>query len=95
MAKSSAAKCRDYRARQPRKLALPMPAGTERALAELMEWHGFDDEREAITTFIHRLHEMGEDGSRKAFEVLRHHYQPPEEVAQRLYAEGARSREEA
>lgn len=91
MAKSNAQKCRDYRRKQPRKLSLPLPEGTANALAELMSWNGHDDEREAITTFIHQLHAMGPEGSRAALEVLRHQYEPTEEMANRLYMEGARS----
>lgn len=92
VAKSNAKKCAEWRAKQPRKLALPMPEGTTQALAELMQWNGHDDEREAITTLIHQLHAMGPEGSRAALTVLRHQYEPTQEMADRLYMEGARSK---
>lgn len=84
MAKSNAQKCRDYRKRQPKALRVPLPEGTEAALNDLMEWHGFEDGREAVATFIHRLHEMGPEGSRAAFEIKRVGYTPSDEVLSRL-----------
>jgi hypothetical protein len=93
MAKSNAKKCQEWRARQPKKLDLPMPEGTRRVLDELMQWHDFEDGREAITTMLHRLHELGPDKSRALFEVSRHQIEITEEMAQRLQAEGARMRE--
>jgi hypothetical protein len=33
--------------------------GTRQALAELMAWSGIEEQGEAITLMIHRLHEMG------------------------------------
>ena len=94
MAKSNAQKCKAYRAKQGKQINLPMPQATEQALAELMEWHGHDDGREAIATFIHRLHELGRDGSRSLFEVSRHAFTPTDDQIQALVAEGSRTRVE-
>lgn len=33
--------------------------GTRQALAELMAWSGIEEQGEAITLMIHRLHELG------------------------------------
>ncbi len=84
MAKSNAQKCRDYRKRRGDVVVVPTPPGTAKALADLMKWHGFDDKREAIDTLIHRLHEMGEEGSRAAFAVKRHGFTPSDELLERL-----------
>ncbi|MFL8988638.1 hypothetical protein Q8X48_12945 [Pseudomonas sp. QLc11A] len=34
-------------------------AGTRQALADLMAWSGIEEQGEAITLMIHRLHELG------------------------------------
>jgi len=101
MAKSNAQKCRDYRAKKAQReealgeqiVSLPLPAGTRSALADLMEWHGFDDQREAISTMIHRLHEAGQEGSGRFMEVSQHEVVVSEKVLRRLHAE-ARSDEQ-
>ena len=92
MAKSNAAKCKTWRAKQLPKLALPMPEGTRKALDDLMKWHGFEDEREAVATMLHRLHDLGEEGSRELFKVSRHQFDPSPEQVERLQVEGARAR---
>lgn len=94
MAKSNAQKCREYRQRQGAAISLPMPPATKQALEDLMAWHGFDDQREAIATMIHRMHELGREGSTELFTVPRHEYQPSEELVHRLVSEGARARGE-
>ena len=91
MAKSNAQKCREYRQRQGAAISLPMPPATKKALEDLMSWHGFDDQREAVATMIHRLHELGRDGSAAMLAVKAHSYEPSDELVARLYAEGARS----
>lgn len=92
MAKSNAAKCKAWRDKQGKTLPVPMPEGTRKALDDLMEWHGFEDGREAVSVMLHRLHELGPDGSRAMFQVSRHKFEPSDEMSQRLYAEGARMR---
>lgn len=94
MAKTNAAKCKAYRAKQGKSIKLPMPEGTEKALADLMAWHGHEDGREAITTFIHRLHELGRDGSRDLLKVSQHSFTPTDDQIQTLVAEGSRARVE-
>lgn len=94
MAKSNAQKCKDYRKKakaKGRKLSLPLPEGTDKALAELMAWHSHTDDREAICTFIHQLHAMGREGSAAALgELKRKPYEPDEQIIQRLVVEGSR-----
>lgn len=92
MAKSNAAKCKDYRKKQPASIKLPMPEETRRALDELMEWHDFKDAREAIATLITRLHELGCEGSRDIFKVKTHTFVPTDEQINELYYLGSRSR---
>lgn len=91
MAKSNAQKCREYRQRQGASISLPMPPATKKALEDLMAWHGFDDQREAVATMIHRLHELGPEGSAAMLAVKTHSFQPSDELVERLYAEGARA----
>lgn len=46
--------------------------GTRQALAELMEWHGIEEQGEAITLMIHPLHGLGPVGSAKFLAAPRH-----------------------
>jgi hypothetical protein len=46
--------------------------GTRTALAELMEWHGIEEQGEAMTLMIHHLHALGPQGSAPFFAVPRH-----------------------
>lgn len=80
MAKSNSDKCKEYRQRRGKVLVVPMPASTDKCLAELMEWHDYTDGRDAIATFIHRLHAMGSEGSKAALTVLRHDEPKPAQV---------------
>ncbi|QLI49451.1 hypothetical protein vBPaeMUSP18_49 [Pseudomonas phage vB_PaeM_USP_18] len=91
MAKSNAQKCREYRKRQGKAISLPMPPATEQALSDLMAWHDFEDQREAVATMIHRLHELGPEGSAAMLAVKAHRYEPSDEIVTRLFVEGARS----
>jgi len=88
LAKSNAQKCREYRKRQDKQIKLPMPPATHQALADLMAWHGFEDQREAVATMIHRLHELGREGSAAMLSVPEHKYQPSDEQVARLFGEG-------
>ncbi|QIW89246.1 hypothetical protein 8P_042 [Pseudomonas phage 8P] len=91
VAKSNAQKCREYRKRQDKPIRLPMPPATHQALSELMAWHDFEDEREAVATMIHRLHELGPEGSAAMLSIKTHTYEPSDELVARLFVEGARS----
>ncbi|WP_130905340.1 hypothetical protein [Pseudomonas sp. Sample_22] len=46
--------------------------GTRRALAELMAWSGIEEQGEAITLMIHRLHELGPQTSAPLLAPPRH-----------------------
>ena len=94
VAKSNAQRCREYRARQGAAISLPMPPATKQALADLMAWHGFDDQREAIATMLHRMHDLGRERSAAMFAVVKHDFRPSDSMIQRLVSEGARSRGE-
>jgi hypothetical protein len=60
--------------------------GTRTALAELMEWHGIEEQGEAMTLMIHHLHGLGPQGSAPFLSVPRHEYRPSTSVA-RLFVE--------
>jgi hypothetical protein len=42
-------------------LRLPVRPGTRKALQELMEWASVEEQAEAMTLMIHRLHELGRE----------------------------------
>lgn len=42
-------------------LRLPVRPGTRQALLELMEWADVEEQAEAMTLMIHRLHEIGRE----------------------------------
>lgn len=92
--KSNAQKCAEYRKRQGKAITLPFPDAIHSALEELMEWHGYEDRREALSTMILRLHEAGREASAPYLSVFRHDYTPDEALVQRLVVEGAKAREE-
>lgn len=92
--KSNAQKCAEYRKRQGKSIILPFPEGIHQALADLMEWHGYEDRREAISTMILNAHRAGPEGSKELFDVTTHDYTPSEELVRNLQIQGARAREE-
>lgn len=71
-------------------LRLLTMAGTRAALADLMAWHGIEQQAEAMTLLIHNLHALGPDGSAHAFTVPRHKVEISENVARTLLDQGAR-----
>jgi hypothetical protein len=71
-------------------LRLLTMAGTRAALADLMAWHGIEQQGEAMTLLIHNLHALGPDGSAHAFTVPRHKVEITENVARALMAQGER-----
>lgn len=71
-------------------LRLLTMAGTRGALADLMAWHGIEQQGEAMTLLIHNLHALGPDGSAHAFTVPRHEIKISENVARALMAQGER-----
>ncbi|MCY1462207.1 hypothetical protein D9M71_799550 [compost metagenome] len=50
-------------------------AGTRQALAELMAWSGIEEQGEAMTLMIHRLHELGPQKSAPLLAPPRHVYE--------------------
>lgn len=77
------------RAKEVEILRLPAPPGTKAQLGELMEWHGLEVAAEAMSLAIMNLHALGPAGSAYAFIVPRHEITISENVARRLYREGA------
>jgi len=69
---------------QEEDLRLKVRPGTKQALAELMQWAGIEEQGEAMTLMIHRLHELGPGGALPLLEPPRHDYAIPEKVAQKL-----------
>jgi hypothetical protein len=59
-------------------------AGTRQALADLMAWHGIEEQGEAMTLMIHHLHGLGPAGSAPFFSPPRHEYVIPENVSRKL-----------
>jgi hypothetical protein len=58
--------------------------GTRQALAELMAWSGIEEQGEAITLMIHRLHELGPQKCLPMLDPPRHEYVIPENVSRKL-----------
>lgn len=71
-------------------LRLLTMAGTRAALADLMAWHGIEQQGEAMTLMIHNMHALGPDGSASAFTAPRHKFEITENVARALMAQGER-----
>ncbi|WP_313447300.1 hypothetical protein, partial [Brevundimonas sp.] len=57
---------------------------TRTVLAELMEWHGITEQAEAITLFLHHLHALGPEGSRRFLTPPRHEITVSPNVARKL-----------
>ena len=65
-------------------LRLHTLAGTRQVLAELMAWSGIEEQGEAITLMIHRLHELGPQKCMPMLDPPRHEYVIPENVSAKL-----------
>ncbi|WP_223466190.1 hypothetical protein [Pseudomonas sp. GL-RE-26] len=59
-------------------------AGTRQALADLMAWHGIEEQGEAMTLMIHHLHGLGPQKSAPLLAPPRHEYVIPENVSRKL-----------
>ncbi|GLO23620.1 hypothetical protein [Pseudomonas putida] len=57
---------------QEEDLRLKVRPGTKQALLELMEWAGIEEQGEAMTVMIHRLHELTRDEAVKLLTPPRH-----------------------
>ena len=53
-------------------LRLHTLAGTRQALADLMAWHGIEEQGEAMTLMIHHLHALGPQKSAPLLAAPRH-----------------------
>ena len=89
--KQRSAKRNDQRkAKGVEELRLLTMAGTRAALADLMAWHGIEQQGEAMTLMIHNMHALGPDGSASAFTVPRHVVTVTAKVARTLEQQGRR-----
>lgn len=69
---------------QEEDLRLKVRPGTKHALAELMQWADIEEQGEALTLMIHRLHELGPDRALPLLEVPRQEIMVSPIVARRL-----------
>lgn len=69
---------------QEEELRLRVRPGTRQALADLMAWHGLEEQGEAMTLMIHHLHGLGPAGSAQFLAPPRHEYVIPENVSAKL-----------
>ncbi|MGQ7814619.1 hypothetical protein ACUTAH_02900 [Metapseudomonas furukawaii] len=83
----SAAKRKEFDEKELRHRVRP---GIHQKLADLMEWHGIEEQAEAIQLLIINAHALGRDESTTALSIPRHDFTLSENVAQELYNEGAR-----
>jgi hypothetical protein len=65
-------------------LRLRVRPGTKQALAELMAWAEIEEQGEALTVMIHRLHELGPDRALALLEVPRHEITVSPALARKL-----------
>lgn len=64
--------------------------GTKQQLADLMEWHGIEEQAEAIQLLIMNAHAQGPEGSAPALAIPRHEYMPSKNVERQFHALGIR-----
>lgn len=69
---------------QEEDLRLKVRPGTKQALLELMEWAGIEEQGEAMTLMIHRLHELTRDEAVKLLKPPRHKIEISNSVARKL-----------
>lgn len=65
-------------------LRMKTRAGTRQALAEIMQWAQVEENGEAMTLLIHRIHELGPEAARHFLSAPRHEIVISKYVAQRL-----------
>lgn len=58
--------------------------GTRQALAEIMQWADVEENGEAMTLLIHRIHELGPEAARHFLSAPRHEIIVSDFVARRL-----------
>ncbi|MCO8261522.1 hypothetical protein NC656_08185 [Pseudomonas asiatica] len=69
---------------QEEDLRLKVRPGTKQALLELMEWAGIEEQGEAMTLMIHRLHELTRDEAVKLLKPPRHTIELSPSVVRKL-----------
>lgn len=69
---------------QEEDLRLKVRPGTKQALAEIMEWARVEENGEAMTLLIHRIHELGPEAARHFLSAPRHEIVISKYVAQSL-----------
>ncbi|WP_059395676.1 hypothetical protein [Pseudomonas putida] len=88
MAKTQKQRDDDRRANEAKAMVedLRMKAGkgTRQALAEIMEWADVQQNGEAMTLMIHRIHELGPEAARHFLSAPRHEIVVSDFVARRL-----------
>ncbi len=65
-------------------LRMKTRAGTRQALAEIMQWAQVEENGEAMTLLIHRIHELGPEAARHFLSAPRHEIVVSDFVARRL-----------
>jgi hypothetical protein len=65
-------------------LRMKARAGTRQALAEIMQWAEVEENGEAMTLLIHRIHELGHEAARHFLSAPRHEIVVSDFVARRL-----------
>ncbi|MDA7021025.1 hypothetical protein [Pseudomonas fragi] len=72
------------KARGEEELRMHAMAGTRQALAELMAWHGIEEQGEAMTLMIHHLHALGPQESAPLLATPRHEITISENLSRML-----------
>lgn len=65
-------------------LRMKTRAGTRQALADIMQWAEVEENGEAMTLLIHRIHELGPEAARHFLSAPRHEIVVSDFVARRL-----------
>ncbi|HFL2187541.1 TPA: hypothetical protein ACG3DQ_002566 [Pseudomonas putida] len=69
---------------QEEDLRLKVRPGTRQALAEIMEWAQVEENGEAMTLLIHRIHELGPEAARHFLSAPRHEITLSSSVVRKL-----------
>ncbi|BFO04014.1 hypothetical protein KNHN1_23920 [Pseudomonas guariconensis] len=65
-------------------LRMKARAGTRQALAEIMQWAEVEENGEAMTLLIHRIHELGPEAARHFLSAPRHEIRLSSSVVRKL-----------
>ncbi|WP_210669128.1 hypothetical protein [Pseudomonas protegens] len=69
---------------QEEDLRLKVRPGTRQALTEIMEWAQVEENGEAMTLLIHRIHELGPEAARYFLSAPRHEIKLSSSVVRKL-----------